>query len=225
MKNKFLQQIFKFREPNFDKLLEFGFSRQKESLVYQSFIVDQQFSVKVIVDRSGKVETEVVEVATGEPYALIFVETATGSFVGQVREEFENLLQKICDNCFEKVIFRSAQAKRLIEFVSKHFRDELEFLWPKFCNNAICRRKDTGKWYALFVALPKEKLGIKSKEIIDILNVRISPQEVASVVDNKRYFPAYHMNKKSWVTIILDDSVDFNEIVERVKQSFNLAIK
>lgn len=48
---------------------------------------------------------------------------------------------------FEPNVFKSVYAKELIEYVCSTYGDELEFLWQKFPDNAIWRRKDTGKWY------------------------------------------------------------------------------
>lgn len=43
-------------------------------------------------------------------------------------------------------------------FVGK-LREELEFLWPKSPDNAIFRRPDNKKWYAVLLTVQKEKLG------------------------------------------------------------------
>ena len=53
----------------------------------------------------------------------------------------------------------------------------------------------------------------------------ILPENIEKIVDNERYFLAYHMNKKHWITICLDSSVDFNEICTRIDESYNLAKK
>ena len=35
-------------------------------------------------------------------------------------------------------------------------------------------------------------------------------------------FPGYHMNKKNWITIILDDSLKDEEVFELIKESYEL---
>ncbi len=45
---------------------------------------------------------------------------------------------------------------------------------------------------------------------------------VDDLVNNKSIFKAYHMNKKSWITIILDDSLKDDEIIKYIDISYNL---
>ncbi|MDR3176713.1 MAG: MmcQ/YjbR family DNA-binding protein [Desulfovibrio sp.] len=55
--------------------------------------------------------------------------------------------------------------------------------------------------------------------------MRIKPEEIDTLIDGKRYFPGYHMNKKHWFTICLDGSVSTEEIFCRIDESFALARK
>ncbi|MGN1104647.1 MAG: MmcQ/YjbR family DNA-binding protein, partial [Candidatus Coproplasma sp.] len=41
----------------------------------------------------------------------------------------------------------------------------------------------------------------------------------------ENYYPGWHMNKKSWYTLVLDGSVSDDEITERIKESYALAKK
>lgn len=106
-----------------------------------------------------------------------------------------------------------------------YYCDELEFLWQKFPDNAVWRRKDNKKWYGALLTVSKEKLGLPSKETTEIIDLRLEPDKIASQIDRVRYFPGWHMNKKSWYTIILDGSVETAEICSRIHNSFLLAQK
>ncbi|MDE6583203.1 MAG: MmcQ/YjbR family DNA-binding protein, partial [Clostridia bacterium] len=129
------------------------------------------------------------------------------------------------EKCFEKNIFKSRQAKEIIEYVRNQYGDELEFLWEKFPTAAIWRRKDNKKWYATLLVISKRKLGVDSDEVIDIIDLRIETEKLEKVVDKKSFFEGYHMNKKHWVTICLDDSVPTKEIIDYLNQSYKLAEK
>ena len=61
--------------------------------------------------------------------------------------------------------------------------------------------------------------------MVEILDLRANPDEVDSIVDNKKYFPGYHMNKKHWITIILDGSVPEKELYKKIDISYSLAVK
>ena len=105
------------------------------------------------------------------------------------------------------------------------YGDELEFLWEKFSGNAVWRRKDNKKWYAAVLSVSKRKLGFDSDEIAEVIDLRIQPEKLEDLIDNKNYFPAYHMNKKHWFTIILDGSVPSDVIFDYLKDSYDLAKK
>jgi predicted DNA-binding protein (MmcQ/YjbR family) len=51
----------------------------------------------------------------------------------------------------------------------------------------------------------------------------MNSEEIDVVVDGKKYYPGYHMNKKHWVTICLDGSVPIEEVFRRIDESYGLA--
>ncbi len=68
----------------------------------------------------------------------------------------------------------------------------------------------------------KNKLGLNSDEIVDIIDLKMLPENIEEIVDNEKYFFGYHMNKKHWITIILDGSVEIEKIYELIDISYNL---
>lgn len=120
-------------------------------------------------------------------------------------------------------VFKSEQAKGVIAYVKDTYDDELEYLWQKFPDNAVVRRKDNQKWYAAILTVSRCKLDFDSDEIIEILDLRIKPENMESTVDNIKYFPGYHMNKKHWFTICLDGTVGMDEICRMIDESYGLA--
>lgn len=216
---------FKNKKLNREKLVSFGFEEHNGGYYYYTDLLDGQMRMNITVLYDGNVSTEVIDNNSGEEYILHNIADATGAFVGQVKAEYDAVLEKISSKCFETDVFKSEQAKRLIQYVREKYGDELEFLWKKFSDNAIWRRKDTNKWYAVLLIVSKRKLGIDSDETVEILDLRIKPENLDEFLDNKKYFAGYHMNKKHWYTICLDDSVSFEEICERVAISYTLALK
>lgn len=216
---------FKNKKLNREKLVSVGFEEHNGSYYYYTDLLDGQMRMNITVLYDGNVSTEVIDNNSGEEYILHNIADATGAFVGQVKAEYDAVLEEISSKCFETDVFKSEQAKRLIQYVREKYGDELEFLWKKFSDNAIWRRKDTNKWYAVLLIVSKRKLGIDSDETVEILDLRIKPENLDDLLDNKKYFAGYHMNKKHWYTICLDDSVSFEEICERVAISYTLALK
>lgn len=218
-----IDSIFKSRKADFSKLAEYGFKKRGKSYKYTQTLSESGFELTVTVTETGKISAKVVEPEVGE-YTLHLTDSV-GSFVGQVRAEYEKTLTDIAEACFLPDVFKAEQTKRLIEYVREKYGRELEFLWDKFEGNAVWRREDTGKWFAAVLTVSRHKLGLDSDEIVEIIDLRSPPEKIESLVDKKRYFGGWHMNKKHWYTMILDGSITFEELCERIDESYKLAVK
>jgi len=157
-------------------------------------------------------------------FDLVDVESVEGQFIGKLRQEYEEIIADVVVKCTSKEAFKSNQAKEVIEYIEKKYGDKLEFLWEKFDDNAIWRNKQNNKWYGVLLIIPENKLGLKSDNKIEVIDLRYQKEKVESIVDNKKVFPGYHMNKKSWITIKLDNSLDTETICDLIDNSYNLSI-
>ncbi|MDR0492375.1 MAG: MmcQ/YjbR family DNA-binding protein [Nitrososphaerota archaeon] len=209
---------------NRKKLVPFGFTIDNGTYTYTTSIVNGQFQMIITILDDGTINTKVIDSASNE-YVLHRISEAAGPFVSTVRTDYENSLHKIAEKCFEPDIFKSKYAQKIIQYVQDTYHDELEFLWQRFPNNAVFRRKDTNKWYGALLTLSKRKIGLNSDEIIDILDLKTKPEKIEAIVDGKKYFPGYHMNKKHWYTICLDGSVPIEEIFQLIDTSYKLSAK
>ena len=214
---------FKNKKLNREKLLSNGFELDGENFVRRQEILNQM-TLTIRIDGRGGVATEIID-ADGEPYTLHLVEVASGSFVGSVKNSYEKILADVAAQCFDNENFKSAQALKVVEHIRKKFSDEPEFLWEKYPNYAVFRRKDNRKWYAVIMNVPKNKLGLDGAEELEILNLRVEPAELDKIFDGEKYFRGRHMNKKSWLTLRLDDCLTFEEISARLEKSYRLAKK
>lgn len=124
-----------------------------------------------------------------------------------------------------KYVFREEHAKKILQHAAEQYGDEPEYLWEEYPEYAVLRRKDTGKWYALLMNISKKKLGLDSNELVEVVDLRFDVDELPNKVDGVRYFRGYHMNKKHWITILLDGSVAIDEILDYVDKSYALARK
>ena len=220
-----MTSIFKSRKVNLEKLVSYGFVLCGAAFTYSKRLPQSGFSMTVCITQEGDVSAEVIDPALHEPYTLHLVEGAAGRFVGGVKSEYEQLLTDIVNRCFEPDVFKTECARQLISYVRQSYGDELEFLWKRFPDNAVWRRKDTQKWYAALLTVSKRKLGLQSGEIAEIIDLRAAPESLESLIDNQRYYPGYHMNKEHWYTMLLDGSVPVEEICRRIDESYLLAHK
>ena len=86
----------------------------------------------------------------------------------------------------------------------------------------LFRHKENNKWYAVLLTISKRKLGIDSDEIVDVIDLKALPEDIEKIVDNNSYFLGYHMNKKHWLTIILDGSVSIENIFDFIDMSYKM---
>lgn len=219
------EEVLKNRKLNIDKLLPFGFQDAGNSYVFQADIADGQMKLTVVIDTDEKIYTKITDNASGDEYVLHRVAGAAGSFVGRVKGEYEAVLDEISNKCFMPDVFKSKQAKEIIDYVRKTYGDEPEYLWKKFPDNAVVRRKDNEKWYAALLTVSGRKLGFDSDEKVEVLDLRMKPEDIEKKVDGARFLPGYHMNKKHWITICLDSTVPTQEIYALINESYALAIK
>lgn len=214
------QQIFQNKKINFTKLLPFGFQQTDHGHVYYKTLEESGFLMEVCIDGQGNVTTQVVDPLSGEPYTLHLVENSAGQFVGKVKKLYEQTLAEIAERCCEPDVFHTIQAQALIAHIHDVYGDELEFLWPQFPQSAIWRRKDSRKWYASLNRVSARKLGLPSDMLVEIVNLCDAPEIVSELIDRKAYFPAYHMNKKHWYSVLLNGSATLAEIYQKVERSY-----
>ena len=58
------------------------------------------------------------------------------------------------------------------------------------------------------------------EDILSVVNFKCDPILIGSLLDKEGYFPAYHMNKTSWITVALDGSVPDDEVKLLLDMSF-----
>ena len=84
---------------------------------------------------------------------------------------------------------------------------------------AVLRHMDNRKWYAIVMRVSRRKFGLDSDEVIDVVNLKLPTEMFGSFGATDGVYPAYHMNKLHWVSVLLPDAPD--DVVQfLVKVSF-----
>ncbi len=217
-----LGKEFENRDINYQQLLDYGFVEENKCYSFQKNICNGNFNVIVEISKKEK-KSKVIDIFTDSEYALVDVRDLQGSFVGQVREEYENIINDIIQKCSILNVFKSNQAKQIIEYVKYKYGDELEYLWDKSPDAAVYRNKKNNKWYGLLLIISEKKLGLPTDNMVDIIDLKYQKESIKEIIDNKKIFEGYHMNKKSWITIKLDGTVNIKEIYKLIDNSFKLS--
>lgn len=209
---------------NSDKLINYGFKQLNGKYIYSAMILNEEFRLEIEISEPANVITKLTEIDSNELYTL-HLTSAQGAFVGTVRESYNKILEDIADKCFDASIFKFDYTYKIIDYINKKYNDEIEYLWQKFPDNGIARRKDNRKWYLVLLTVKKDKLGIDGEDKIEIINLRINKEELPELLKQNNIYPAYHMNKKNWISVILDGSMDLKELYEKIDKSYILALK
>ena len=218
-----LKDFIKNKKIDFKKLEEFGFELIDNSYYYHTSLLKNQFKMSVKISLDNSIFTEIIDTETNEAYVLHLLEIKRSGYSEKVYKAYSEVLEKIRKECFEDEIFKASYTKEIIDYVKDKYGDELEFLWKKSPKNAVIRRKSSNKWYAVILTISKRKIGLDSDEIIEVINLHNIAEKIEKLIDYKKYFPAYHMNKKYWCTICLDRTVELKEIYKLIDISYKLA--
>lgn len=73
---------------------------------------------------------------------------------------------------------------------------------------AVLRHADNRKWYAIVMRVSRRKFGFDSDETIDVVNLKLPIDMFGSFGTADGVYPAYHMNKIHWISVLLSDAAD-----------------
>lgn len=115
--------------------------------------------------------------------------------------------------------------EELMTYISEIYHADGDFPWANLPGYAVFRHLDNQKWFALIADVPKKKLGLQEDGMLDILNVKCDSIMIGSFRAEPGIYPAYHMNKASWLSVALDGSADDEKIKLLLDISYQLTAK
>lgn len=111
----------------------------------------------------------------------------------------------------------------VLKFAEEQYQTKPEYLWKAFPDYAVLRHADNRKWYALLMRVPGEKLGLSGREgYVDVAELKCDPALAGSLRAKQGILPAYHMHREHWITVLLDGTVEQEQILSLVDLSFSL---
>ncbi len=111
--------------------------------------------------------------------------------------------------------------EEIYEYVKKQYGTVPEYLWKESPESAVLRHPN-GKWYAVLMQVEKSKLGLEGDTKVDIIDVKCDPDMVGLLTETYGFLPGYHMNKKYWITMLLDGTVSEAKILDFLDMSYDL---
>lgn len=217
------QNIFKQAKIDLTRLSAYGFTKSDIGWVYEKNFMNGDFKALITIDAQSNLSGEVYELSTNDVFLPLRVETM-GGFANNVREAYISILNDIKEKCCRMELFTCAQANRLTSYIFEKYDDRPCFPWDTFSGYGVFKNPANGKWYALVMNMDYSKLDKNKSGEIEVVNLKLSEEKISELHKRKGFYPAYHMNKKSWITVVLDDTIDDNVLFNLLEESHNFTV-
>lgn len=215
-------EIFKSYQFNQEKARVYGFVENSGVWTYSCQILQGDF-VMIVSITADNVSFQVFDQETGDLYPQVHMESFKGSFVANVRETCLEVLYQIRKACFDVQDYICPQTNRIMAQVQEKYGNQLEYLWEKSPDTAVLRHEGNQKWYAVLMKISWDKLEKVREGQVEAVNLK--QDQVSDLLVKKGIYPAFHMNKRYWISVALDDTLSDKELLELVEKSWNLTLK
>lgn len=200
---------------NYEKLLKYGFKKEGKNYTYKVSLDNDLYA---IFSLDIKLYISVYD-QDGLEYIPFKVKNNNGTYASFIKDKIENIKNDIIEKCFIKNNFKD----KILSYVYKKYKTKEEYPWED--SPDYYTLKVNGKWYLLYMNIKYELIDKEKKGMVDVINLKLDPNMIEQLIDNKTYFPAYHMNKKYWITVLLDNNIDFEIVCSLIDQSFEIVAK
>lgn len=204
-----------------EQLTKFGFLRDDVGLYLNKDILNNEFRVEIrVIDKVF--EIEVFDNNFNEIYPLFSVDSAVGELVANVRNEVEIIIKEI----LELSDNTEAIYNEIIKYIKKKYSSTMV---KPFRSNPNIKAfvTDKNKWYALILDVEYNKLNkdssIESK--VKIINLKHNTDHIPKIINERNIFPSYHMSKKHWISVVIDNNTDLNYLIQLIDISYKLVKK
>ena len=98
--------------------------------------------------------------------------------------------------------------KSFLEYCLNTYGTSPDYPFDEDFETAVLRHTDNRKWYAIVMRVSRRKFGLDSDEVIDVVNLKLPTEMFGSFGAADGVYPAYHMNKLHWISLLLPDAPD-----------------
>lgn len=111
---------------------------------------------------------------------------------------------------------------QVLDFIAKKYKVRGDKPWRNDPEFVVVRHQDNKKWFGLIMPVPREKLKLSGAGDVDVINIKTDPIIIGSFRQQSGILPAWHMNKSSWTTVLLDGTVPMSDIEFLISVSYDL---
>ena len=102
--------------------------------------------------------------------------------------------------------------QEFLEYCFNTYSTSPDYPFDDLLETAVFRHTGNKKWFALVMRVSRRKFGFDSDEVIDVVNLKLPTEMYGSFGAADGVYPAYHMNKLHWISVLLPDAPD--EVVQ-----------
>lgn len=200
-------------------LKEIGFTKENDVYSYQKAINDHFYIILTV--SKEQIFAKVFDLDFDEEYLPFSNKSSSGKMVSSIRKQVEGMVKELLKPC----MIDHSMKEKVLTYVKEKYGTDPEYPWED-CN-ATLKTNNSHKWYGLLMDIPYSKLQKDSlnDSIIHAINIKCDKEMIQTLIDYQHFFPAYHMNKTYWITILLNQTLDESLLYKLIDQSYALVEK
>lgn len=170
-----------------------------------------------------ELELVVYDLAMEEPYTLFEVASASGSLVTALRQQVDDIINRILG----QQIQGNPLVEGLVEYVAATYGLAPAHPFKRHPEIIGFKVPEVDKLFGIILPVDYcqiDKASSRTDQVL-VLNLKGKPEHIVERIDNDRYFPAYHMNKKHWFSLLLDAQTDWDQLTSLLAESYSLVKK
>lgn len=110
---------------------------------------------------------------------------------------------------------------KIFEYVRNKYGVEPDYPFPNAPTFPVMRHSENRKWFALIMDVDTKKLSPDMTGRADIINLKPGDMMLVDfLAQQPGYFYGYHISRGSWISILLDGTVPFDEICRWIDESY-----
>ena len=118
-------------------------------------------------------------------------------------------------------IMKKTIRNEIFEYIGKKYGAEPEFPWQRYPSYAVFRHEDNKKWFALIMNISRDKLGLRSEEKTDVINLKLGdPLLTDLLIQEDGIFRGYHISRGNWISVLLDGTVKADRVRGLIDMSY-----
>lgn len=202
-----LNHLFINYQVDYEKLKEYGFIIENNEYAFNKQLNDD-LMMKIIINKDINLYI----------FDKDFNDECLNYELSYLKNMWVNYINDIKEKCFILVKYNNKQALEIDNYIKEKYKIDAEFMFSKFPHFGVY--KINNKWFSMIMDIDYKLIDKNKSGQVYVINLK--NDNVENLINEKGFYKAYHMNKKYWITICLDDEVDINKIFSLIDKSFEL---